>query len=177
MSASETVHAGAADTPAIAPAVEETTVVTRATFAASPGRTWETLMFYEQLDERPPLLLRFLLPVPIRTEGRKSEVGDEALCLYHGGHLVKRVTDVERGLRYAFAVVEQRLAIGGGMRLCGGSYTLRALPGGAGTEVEALTRYASPRRPRWLWRRIEAAVCHAFHRHILAAMRRMAEGR
>ena len=151
-------------------------VTTRMTFAAPPGRAWEALLFYEQIDERPPLHLRLLLPVPVRTEGRKSAVGDEARCIYEGGHLVKRVTAVEPGRRYAFAVVEQALAVGGGIRLAGGEYALRALAGG-GTEVETATRYTSPRRPRWLWRRVEAFVCHAFHRHILRAMRRVAEAR
>jgi hypothetical protein len=146
------------------------------TFAAPPAQAWRAIMFYEQIDERPPLHLRLLLPVPIRTEGRKSDVGDEALCLYEGGHLVKRVTAVEEGRLYRFDVVEQALAIGGGLRLSGGAYALRALPGGA-TEVTTETRYASGRRPRWLWRPIEATVCHMFHRHILRAMRRTAEAR
>ncbi len=112
---------------------------------------------------------------PIRTIGPKSEVGDEALCLYVGGELVKRVTRVVRGETYGFVVAEQRLAFGG-ITLAGGEYMLRALPGG-GTEVAIATRYTSRRWPRWLWRPLEAAVCHAFHRHILRAMRRQAECR
>jgi hypothetical protein len=33
------------------------------------------------------------------------------------------------------------------------------------------TRYSSPYHPRWLCGRLEALVCHSFHRHIFAAMR------
>jgi hypothetical protein len=146
------------------------------TFGVPPEQAWDALLFYEQIDRRPPLHLRLLLPVPIRTEGRKSEVGDRALCLYEGGHLVKRVTHVERARRYEFEVVEQSVAIGGGLRLSGGAYALRELPRGR-TEVAVDTRYASPRRPRWLWRPLEAFVCHMFHRHILRAMRRNAHAR
>ena len=153
-----------------------TTVVTRLAVAASPARVWETLMFYEQIDARPPVHLRLLLPVPIRTEGPKSAVGDEALCLYEGGHLVKRVTEVDVHRHFGFEVVAQELAVGGGMRLSGGWYELRELPGGK-TEVELATRYEGGKRPRWMWKPIEAAVCHSFHRHILRAMRRDAEGR
>jgi hypothetical protein len=145
-------------------------VATRATFALSPDEAWRTLSFYEQLEERPPFYLRLLLPVPIRTEGEKSRVGDEARCVYANGHLVKRVTEVEPGRHLAFAVVEQQLNVGGGILLAGGSYTLR--PSGNGhTEVELLTRYRGRRRPRWLWTPIEEAVCHLFHRHILRGMR------
>ncbi len=146
-------------------------VATRMTFVASPEEVWSRLMFYEQIEARPPLHLRLLLPVPIRTEGRKSEVGDEARCLYEGGHLIKRVTQVEPGKRYAFVVAEQALDVRGGLKLSGGEYTLHPLGRGR-TEVTLATRYSSPKRPRWLWRPIEAVVCHWFHRHILRAMRR-----
>lgn len=144
-------------------------------FAMAASRAWQLLMFYEQVDTVPPLYLRLLLPVPIRTEGSKSSVGDEVRCLYRGGHLSKRVTAVEPGRRYAFEVFEQALDIGGGMRLLGGEYALQSL-GADRTLVTATTRYRSTKWPRWLWRPLEAAVCHAFHRHILRAMRRAGEG-
>ena len=146
-----------------------TTVQTVMTFPAGAQAVWKELMFYEQVEERPSFLLRLLLPVPIRTVGRKSEVGDEATCLYEGGQLIKRVTQTEAGREYRFEVIEQALAVGRGVRLSGGAYTLREVA--EGTEVTAMTRYLSPRRPRWLWKPIEATVCHAFHRHILGAMR------
>lgn len=146
-------------------------VVTRMVFDGTPAQAWKTLMFYEQLDRRPPLYLRLLLPVPLGTTGSKSKVGDEAHCSYRGGHLIKRVTRVEDLRAYGFQVVKQELSFGGGMRLSGGEYSLRELAPGR-TEVAAVTNYESPRRPRWLWRPIETAVCHLFHQHILRAMRR-----
>ena len=51
---------------------------------------------------------------------------------------------------------------------------LLALPGGS-TRLEIETRYDRSWRPRWLGRRIEAAVCHAFHRYLLGALRRRVE--
>lgn len=145
------------------------TVVTREQLAVPIQRLWETLMFYEQIPSRPPLMLRWLLPVPLGTEGRKSQVGDEALCRYERGHLVKRVTLVEPGRRYAFEVTEQELDLGGGMRLMGGEYALKALDDGA-TEITLVTRYTGQRRPRWFWRPVEATVGHMFHRYILGSM-------
>jgi hypothetical protein len=155
---------------------QATTITTRMEFAASPDRAWSGLMFYEEIARRPPLYLRLLLPRPVRTEGRKSNVGDEARCLYEGGHLRKRVTQLDRGRFYEFAVVEQDLAVGGGMKLLSGGYSLRELPNGC-TEVALATSYVGVKRPRWLWTRIEAAVCHTFHRYILGAMRRTVEHR
>ena len=146
-------------------------VATSMIFPATPAAVWDGLLFYEQIDRQPPLHLRLLLPVPIETVGRKSQIGDEARCLYQGGYLIKRVTEVERGRRYAFEVAEQALVVRGGLTLSGGEYLIRELARGS-AEVRIVTRYASSRRPRWLWQPIEHAVCHSFHRHILRAMRR-----
>ena len=35
-----------------------------------------------------PLHLRLVLPAPVRTEGRRSSVGDETRCVYDRGHLL-----------------------------------------------------------------------------------------
>ena len=163
-----------------APAVPATStatpvsIETRMTFTGTPADVWKRIMFYEQLEHRPPLHLRLLLPIPIETVGEKSRVGDEARCLYEGGYLIKRVTGVEAESRYTFDVVEQALDVGNGMKLSGGSYALREVDSGR-TEVALTTRYTSARSPRWLWKPIEAAVCHSFHRHILREMRRGVE--
>ena len=151
-------------------------VSTTMVFDAAPSEVWDRLMFYEQIDQRPPLHLRMLLPTPIETIGRKSEPGDEARCLYRGGYLIKRVTQVEPGHRYAFEVAEQALVVGGGVKLSGGEYVIRALDDGR-TEIRIVTNYTSPRWPSWLWQPIEHAVCHSFHRHILRAMRRKTQAR
>jgi hypothetical protein len=143
-------------------------------FAASPERVWNGMMFYEQIEHRPPLHLRLLLPVPVGTDKVKSTVGEVVRCAYEGGHLLKRLTKIDPQRHYGFDVVEQMLTIGGGLTLSGGGYTLRELPGG-NTEVAVTTRYVGGRRPDWFWKPIEAAVCHMFHRHLLAAMRRKVE--
>jgi hypothetical protein len=149
-------------------------IMTRMAFAAPLDRVWNGLMFYEQIDEPPPLHLRLLLPVPIRTEKTDSTVGARVRCSYEGGHLVKRITEIDPKRHYGFDVVEQTLSIGCGLKLSSGGYTLRALPNGH-TEVAVTTRYAGGRRPGWFWNPVEAAVCHLFHRHLLAAMRRKVE--
>ena len=70
-------------------------------------------MFYEEIAEDRPFLLRRFLPTPIGTQGCKSEVGSDVKCRYVGGHLLKRVTRIVRRQNYAFEVVEQNLALGG----------------------------------------------------------------
>lgn len=149
-------------------------VVTHTQVAATPARVWDSLMFYEGIEGMPPLLLRLLLPRPIRTQGEKSTVGDLATCLYHGGHLLKQVTHIERQRLYEFCVVEQRLAVGRTIRLSGGSYALCEISPGR-VELSIMTRYTSRNRPRLMARPMENAVCHLFHRYLLGAIRRKAE--
>jgi hypothetical protein len=144
-------------------------VTTYHDFFAAAETVWDALMFYEEITEDRPFLLRRLLPTPIGTQGCKSEVGSDVKCRYEGGHLLKRVTRVVRRQNYAFEVVEQNLPLGG-IRLLGGDYTLRTLSKDR-TRVALATHYASPNSPRWLFGRVEAAVCHSFHRYILSGMR------
>ena len=144
-------------------------VTTCQDFFAAADAVWDALMFYEEIAEDRPFLLRRFLPTPIGTQGCKSEVGSDVKCRYVGGHLLKRVTRIVRRQNYAFEIVEQNLALGG-IRLLGGDYTLRMLSKDR-TRVALATHYASPNCPRWLFGRLEAAVCHSFHHYILSAMR------
>ncbi len=87
-------------------------VTTCQDFFAPADAVWDALMFYEEIAEDRPFLLRRFLPTPIGTEGCKSEVGGEVKCRYVDGHLVKRVTHIVRGHNYAFEIIEQNLALG-----------------------------------------------------------------
>ena len=144
-------------------------VSTSADFPATPAIVWQTLLFYEEVSAVPPFFLRWLLPVPLGTAGSKSIVGSEVKCCYAGGHLLKRVSAIVEMRHFAFDVIEQNLALCG-LRLLGGEYNLIAVAS-ARTRVTLSTRYASPYRPDWVCARLEAAVCHCFHGHLLSAMR------
>jgi hypothetical protein len=144
-------------------------VTTCQDFFAAADAVWDTLIFYEEIAEDRPFFLRYFLPIPIGTQGCKSEVGSDVKCQYATGHLLKRVTRIVRRRNYTFEVVEQHLDLGG-IRLLGGDYTLRTLSKDR-TRVALATHYASPNSPRWLFGRVEAAVCHSFHRYILSGMR------
>jgi len=141
---------------------------------ASPERVWRGLLFYEQIEPRPPMYLRLLLPTPISAQTLHSTEGEIVKCIYDNGYLLKRLTRIEAGRHYGFEVIEQHLAIGGGLRLSGGCYALREVEAGV-TELAVLTRYSSRRRPAWLWNRLEALVCHVFHRYLLSTIQRNAE--
>ncbi len=139
-------------------------------FSVPASRVWDGLVFYEQIRERPPLLLRLLLPTPLGTEGGKFQLGEQVRCFYSRGHLVKALTHIDPGHKLAFRVIEQKIVFGGGIKLVGGHYTLQELPNGS-TQVILTTEYYGVRQPRCFWKRVEASVCHVFHRFILRQMR------
>jgi hypothetical protein len=144
-------------------------VTTCQDFFAAADAVWDALMFYEEIAEDRPFLLRFLLPTPIGSQGCKSTIGEEVKCQYVGGHLVKRVTHIIREHSYGFEIVQQNVALRG-IRLLGGHYNLRVQSQDC-TRVALATHYASLNCPRWVFGRLEAAVCHSFHRYILSAIR------
>lgn len=146
-------------------------VETKLRLRASPETIWNHLLFYEEILSPPPLLLRALIPQPVRTEGDKTTPGSTILCTYRQGHLVKRITAFETRSIIAFEVVEQELGIESCVLAKSGSYRLRRCP--AGTELLLTTNYQAHLRPRPFFRPLEKLAIHRLHRHILNGIRRV----
>jgi hypothetical protein len=144
-------------------------ISTEASFPLPAEKICERILLYEEVPGRPGLFLRLLLPLPLRSEGSKSETGSLVRCIYSGGHLVKRITNVQTGQLVAFEVLEQELGIEGFATLEGGSY--RILKRGASSGVVLTTRYCGHLRPRWLWRTLERWLARGVHERILQGMK------
>jgi hypothetical protein len=144
-------------------------VVTRAYIAAPPDEVWRRIMFFEEVPQRPSLLLRLLLPVPLRTSKSGLATGVTVQCSYSdGGRIMKRITAVEPPSVVRFDVVEQDLGIEPCLTTVAGTYRIRGT--GKGSEVALTTAYRGHLRPRWLWRAPERWLAHELHRHILRGM-------
>ena len=65
-------------------------------FDAPPEEVWQTMMFYEEVPHRPPLLLRMFLPTPLKTQGNGKRVGARSNARTASGSLRKRITVLER---------------------------------------------------------------------------------
>ncbi len=150
------------------PNVSIDTVTTSAKFGAPPEEVWQTMMFYEEVPHRPPLLLRMFLPSPMKTQGTAKGVGATVECSYSRGGLRKRITVLESPRLVRFDVIEQNLGIERCVTTVEGSYEIREEE--RGSEVALTTKYRGHLRPRWLWRPLERLLAHRLHRHILAGM-------
>lgn len=136
---------------------------------ADPKTVWARLLTYEEVPGSPSFLLRTLLPVPIRTEGKKHEVGAPIHCFYQGGTLLKVVTASDPPHYFAFEVTRQSLGVESCVRALLGTYEIQPVPDG--TQIVLTTHYRAHLRPRFFWRPIEAFLTHQMHRHILSGMR------
>lgn len=143
-------------------------VTTRAGFEAPPHEVWQKMIFYEEVPQRPPLLLRLFLPSPVKTQGGGKRVGATVECSYSSGNLIKRFTVLEPPSLVRFDVIGQNLGVERCVTTVEGSYEIRA--DGCGSEVALTTRYRGHLRPRWLWRWLEGLLAHQLHRHILVGM-------
>jgi hypothetical protein len=142
------------------------TLITHRTIGVSAARVWSSLLFYEELEVAPPLILRLFLPRPVPAVAGAPDVGRETTLHYAGGHYARRVVRLDPPHHYEFEVTEQRLATDRGVVLLGGAYTLRAIDSSQ-TDLSITTVYSSGLRPRWLFQSLETAICRRLQRHLL----------
>jgi hypothetical protein len=149
-----------------APATEVQSIVTHRAIAASAERVWDCLQFYEEVDRRPPFLLRLLLPRPKRKVTAAAVEGEATTLPYEGGHYARRITKLDRPRRYEFEVIDQKIPSDRGVMLLSGAFNLDVSTP-TQTDLSITTCYVSGIRPRWLAERVEAMLCRQLHRHLL----------
>ncbi len=144
-------------------------ITTRKTIPVTPEAAWKSMLFYEDIGEEPPLILKLGLPKPIRTEGEAKKPGDITVCVYDKGHLVKRVIEVQENARLVFEVIDQVQFENRSIRLKDGQFVFTRTPAGH-TELSLTTRYEPLLSPRWYWRPVEEWTAHALHQHVIDTM-------
>lgn len=113
-------------------------------------RAWEKVCFYEHIAIEPSLLLRTVLPVPQRTTGAYTKVGDVSRCMYSdGGYLAKRITRIVEGERIDFDIIEQSIRYADNIVLKGGTIQIEAHEDGT-SSVRMQTRYELHRAARFI---------------------------
>ena len=106
------------------------------TIGAHIEDAWNSIQFYEQVKQSPPLLLRIVPSLrPLYTTGSSAHVGDMKVCVYAHGRLVKQITEIIPGKRLAFRVVEQKGVEDDGVRLIGGAFELSPSADGQSTII------------------------------------------
>jgi hypothetical protein len=145
-------------------------VCTSGHLSCEARRAWEKVCFYEHIAIRPSWLLRVALPVPKRTTGTYSNVGDVSRCMYSdGGYLAKKITNIVHGRRIDFDIIEQSIRYANRIVLKGGTIELEPHDDGS-SSVRMLTRYELHRAARWIPRVFINYVVKAMHQIVIRDM-------
>ena len=145
-------------------------VRTSARLPCEAQKAWEKVCFYEHIATPPSWLLRTVLPVPTRTSGTYGKIGDTSRCLYSdGGYLTKQITDIVRGRRIEFDIIEQSIRYAGRIVLKGGTIQIDSRLDGT-SAVLMLTRYELHGPARWIPRLLINHVVKAMHRVVIRDM-------
>ena len=145
-------------------------VCTSGRLSCEAQRAWEKVCFYEHIATEPSWLLRTVLPVPVRTTGTYSKVGDISRCLYSdGGYLAKKIVHLVGGRRIEFDIVEQSIRYANRIVLKGGTIQIESHADGTST-VLMMTRYERHGAARWIPRGFINYVVKAMHQIVIRDM-------
>jgi len=153
---------------------EPESIRTSQVVAAPLNAAWDSVVFFEEVRGRPPLLLRIGLAHPLQTLGSAEHVGDHKTCIYNRGHITKEITQVAPGELLAFRIVEQQIGYEHDVRLLSGSFAFARVDD-SHTSVTLTTTYQPRLTPRFAWRPFERLATHTLHEHVLDEMARRAK--
>ena len=146
------------------------TVCTSGRLSCEARRAWEKVCFYEHIATQPTFLLRTVLPVPQRTSGAYSKVGDVSRCMYSdGGYLTKRIAHIVDGERIDFNIIEQSIRYADSILLRGGTIHIES-HGDDTCSVRMLTRYEVKGGARFVPRFFINHVVSAMHKIVIRDM-------
>lgn len=145
-------------------------VCTSGRLSCTAERAWEKVCFYEHIETPPSLLLRTVLPVPLRTTGAYRKVGDVSRCMYSdGGYLAKKITHIVDGQRIHFNIIEQSIRYASSIMLRGGTIQIESHDDDT-SSVRMLTRYEVQGPARLIPRFVINYVVSAMHRIVIRDM-------
>jgi hypothetical protein len=145
-------------------------VCTSGRLSCNTQRAWEKVCFYEHIVTQPSLLLRKVLPVPLRTTGAYRRVGDVSRCMYSdGGYLAKKIIQITEGARIDFDIIEQTIRYAGRINLRGGTIQIESHEDGT-SSVHMLTRYELHGPVRLIPRFCIGLVVSAMHKIVIHDM-------
>lgn len=142
----------------------ELSVTTSRVIIGDPDEVWDALMYFEDVDSTPPLLMRIALPRPLYSTGSMDSIGDRRVCVYTKGRLAKEIVEIEDEKLLGFRVVEQEFEPS--VILTGGRFVLEELEDGE-TKITLTTDYIPVHSPRLAWRWAEVLGARTLHTHVI----------
>jgi len=142
------------------------TVSTSTIINASADECWDGLVFYEEVTNPPPWILRIGLARPLATRGPSHSPGDRRVCVYNRGTISKQIRSAEPGRVLSFDVLEQHIGYERDLLLLSGSFTFEPIDADR-TRVTLASTYEPRLTPRFCWRWGEKIAFRTLHGYVL----------
>jgi hypothetical protein len=170
------------------PAVPTRIVLTSVEIAASPGRVWEQVVSFREIERAPAWYFRTGLAYPLRARLEGTGVGAVRHCEFTTGTFVEPITVWEEPRVLAFDVKSQPPPLqewspyahvyaphlDGFFRTTHGEFRLVRLAPNR-TRLEGRTWYSLEMQPSIYWNAMADTILHAIHRRVLEHVKAAAE--
>ena len=170
------------------PAVPTRIVLTSVEIAASPGRVWEQVVSFREIERAPAWYFRTGLAYPLRARLEGTGVGAVRHCEFTTGTFVEPITVWEEPRVLAFDVKTQPPPLhewspyahvyaphlDGFFRTTHGEFRLVRLAPNR-TRLEGRTWYSLEMQPSIYWNAMADTILHAIHRRVLEHVKAAAE--
>jgi hypothetical protein len=149
--------------------VRSETFISSITIDSEPEEVWKAIKSVEHLDLPKPFLMKIGLPVPLRCELHREEVGGKRICYFDSGYIEETIVEWNFPLSMKMEITETRLPGRHWLSFKDCSYELNRR--GDRTILIRKTTINSRLQPAWYWRSLEGLGVQTEHDYLFDYLR------
>ena len=131
----------------------------------TPLQVYDAIKSVDTLDVEKPFLMKLDLPVPQKCVLEKEKVGGLRTCYFEGGHIIEKITELEKGKVLRMDVIDYQLTGRKWLGFKEAIYYFDELDNG-GTKMTRITTYTSELYPRFYWKPLEEMGIEQEHQYV-----------
>lgn len=131
----------------------------------SPIEVYETIKSVDTLDAEKPFLMKLDLPIPLKCVLEDEKIGGIRTCYFESGHIVEKITELEKGKILKMDVVDYQLTGRKWLGFKEAVYLFDELKNGQ-TKMTRITTYTSKLYPRFYWKPLESTGIEQEHEYV-----------
>lgn len=131
----------------------------------STMEVYDMIKSVDTLDAEKPFLMKLDLPIPQKCILEEEKIGGIRTCYFEGGHIVERITELERGKILKMDVIDYQLTGRKWLGFKEAIYLFDELENGQ-TKMTRITTYTSELYPRLYWQPLEKIGIEQEHSYV-----------